>query len=368
MIYPKKHLFNLAPYKMPAGSRKEKIRLDLNENLAGCSPKVLEAIRRMNPEEIAMYPETDMLIEKIASHNHLAPENIMVTNGGDDAIRCIIDTYVDNQECAIIASPSYTMFRIMLQQNNARVVEVLYDQDFSFPIRNFLSAIGRGARLAVIVNPGNPIGTILGEDDLRRILVKTHGNDVVMVLDETYYHFCHKTNIELVKEFDNLIVMQTFSKAYGLTGLRLGYIASNRANIEQMSKINLPFPVNAVAIYAALAALEDHDHVEKVVQEIEREKKFLFEELHKLGLDVLNSDINFLLVKLDERSTIVHQQLAERGILVKNLNSFPVMKGYLRITIGTRKQHELLLHALHEILNLELYMSAGCSVPMLRTE
>lgn len=350
MINPKNHLLNLTSYHLPADSRKDKIRLDLNENLMCCSPKVMAALKNINPEEIAMYPESGMLMERLARQYNLLPENVIVTNGGDDAIRCILDTYVDNQERAIIATPGYPMFKILLQQRNAQVIEVLYNQDFSFPAKNFLSAIGRGVRIAIIVNPNNPTGSSVQKDDLMRILEKAQESEVIVVLDETYYHYASKTYIELVKEFDNFIVMQTFSKAFGLTGLRMGYIMSNKFIIVQLDKINLPFPVNTIAITAAVAALEDTNFIETVVNEVQKEKEFLCEELRKLTIAVTMTDINFLLAHFGEQCNLVHQLLAQRGILVKNLNAIPLMQGCLRISIGTRKEHLLLLKALEEII------------------
>ena len=351
MIYPKNHLLNIASYQLPAGARKSRIRLDLNENLMCCSPKVMEALKNINPEEIAMYPESGVLIERLTTQNNLLPENVMVTNGGDDAIRCILDTYVDSQERAIIPTPTYPMFKMLLQQRNARVIEVLYDQDFSFPAKNFLSAIGKGVRMAIIVNPNNPTGGSIQKEDLMRILERAQESEVIVLLDETYCHYASKTYIELVKEFDNLIVMQTFSKAFGLTGLRMGYVISSKFNIEQLHKINLPFPVNAIAINAALAALEDNNFIKTVISEVQKEKQFLCEELRKLNIEAIMTDINFLIVPFGENCDLVHQLLAQRGILVKNLNAIPLMQGYLRISIGTRKEHLLLLKALEKIIN-----------------
>jgi len=350
MIDPKKHLLGLNPYQLPEGSRKNKIRLDMNENLMHCSPKVLEVLTKLNPEDIASYPENGVLVKKLATQHRLAPGEVLVTNGGDDAIRCIMDTYIDSEESVVITTPSYSMFKIILQQRNAHIIEVLYTSDFSFPVSNFLSAIGRGVRMAIMVNPGNPTGTSIREEDLMRILIKAQGSEVIVVLDETYCHYAMKSYIELVAEFDNLIVMHTMSKAYGLTGLRVGYIASNRFNIEQLNKINLPFPVNALAIPAAQAALEDSAFIEMVIREVQKEKQFLYEELQKLDLAVKMTDINFLLIDFEENCNRVHTLLMERGILVKNMNAMPLMNGYLRISIGTRKEHILLLKALEEIL------------------
>lgn len=350
MIYPKNHLLNLSSYQLPAGSRKNKIRLDLNENLMYCSPKVLDSLKNISPEEIAMYPEANELIEKLAKQNNLSPENVIVTNGGDDAIRCILDTYVDHQEHAILATPTYPMFKILLQQRNARIIEVLYNQDFSFPAENFLSALGKGVRMAVIVNPNNPTGNSIQKEDLMRILEKAQASEVLIVLDETYCHYASKTYIGLVKEFDNLIVMQTFSKAFGLTGLRLGYIASNKFNIGQLNKINLPFPVNGIAIRAAMAALDDTGFIETAINEVQEEKEFLCKELQELKLMVTLTDINFLLVYFGNQCDLVQQSLAQRGVLVKNLNLIPMMQGYLRISIGTHKEHLSLLTALEEII------------------
>jgi len=351
MIAARESLAGVPAYQLPVASRKDKIRLDFNENIRGCSPKVLEAIRNIGADDIAVYPEYLSLVKKIANYHNVDPENVLLTNGADDAIRCVMDAYVEEGDEVIIPVPTFSMFGILARLRGARIVEILYNEDFSFPLERLLNAITERTRMVVVVNPNSPTGTSIGREDLVQILIKA--GESVVLLDETYHHFARRSYVELIKDFPNLIVMQTFSKAWGLAGLRLGFIVSHRGNIEHLGKVSLPFPVNSLAIVAGNAALEDRRYVEEVVREVEIEKEFLCEGLRGLGLSVNMTDTNFLLVDLGVWGDKVHERLMDRGILVKNLSDLPLLKGFLRITVGTRKENLLLLEALREIIPLE---------------
>jgi len=351
MIAARESLAGVPAYQLPVASRKDKIRLDFNENIRGCSPKVLEAIRNIGADDIAVYPEYLSLVKKIANYHNVDPENVLLTNGADDAIRCVMDAYVEEGDEVIIPVPTFSMFGILARLRGARIVEILYNEDFSFPLERLLNAITERTRMVVVVNPNSPTGTSIGREDLVQILIKA--GESVVLLDETYHHFARRSYVELIKDFPNLIVMQTFSKAWGLAGLRLGFIVSHRGNIEHLGKVSLPFPVNSLAIVAGNAALEDRRYVEEVVREVEIEKEFLCEGLRGLGLSVNMTDTNFLLVDLGIWGDKVHERLMDRGILVKNLSDLPLLKGFLRITVGTRKENLLLLEALRETIPLE---------------
>jgi len=335
-------------YSLIPGTRRDKIRLDLNESAWGCSAKVLEALSNIQWLDVSAYPDCHELIEKIATRYNLTPENILLTNGADDAIRAVMQTYIETGDEVLLAEPSFGMIRIHAKVMGANIISILYNPDFSFPVVQFLSAIHPATRLIAIVRPDSPTGAVIPRADLIKILEKASKS--IVLLDETYHHFLQETCTDLIKEFNNLIVIQSFSKAYGLAGLRLGFIASNEQNIAEMSKVNPPFSVNSFAIIAGLAALDDRQYLKRVIKEMRANKEFLINELTKIGLEACDTAANFILVKVGNEANRVAQKLRRRNILVKNLHSLPLLKDYFRITIGEGRINHILLGALKELL------------------
>ncbi len=347
MKEPRKAMTNVKPYSVFNENRHEKVRLDLNENAWGCSPKVLLAIKNSEIKDISLYPAYQSLKKKLADHSGVKPENLTLSNGADDSIRCVFDCLVEEADEVIIPVPNYGMFDIFSRIRGANVVNVLYHDDFSFPTEKVLDSITQKTKLIIIVNPANPLGTVIDESDLIRIL--ENASDAYVLLDETYHHFFSRSHIELINRFDNLIIVQTFSKAFGLTGLRLGMTFSDSENIIALSKVNLPFAVNNLALKAAHAALDDAEFLQSVIESTKKETSFLERELNKLGIETHSGFTNFLLMKIGKRSDEIYQKLQQRNILLRNLGKLPLLHGYLRISIGRREDNVKFLDALKMI-------------------
>jgi len=344
----RKALSEIRPYKVSEFSRKDKVRLDLNESTIGCSPKVMETIKRLTPQDISSYPEQAVLKGCIARYVGLLPENIALTNGADEGIRSIMDAYLEKGDEVVEPTPTFTVFELFAKVHEARIVQVAYNEDLSFPLEGLLSAISTNTKLVVIVNPNSPTGNSIGREDIVKVLDKA--KDAMVILDETYHNFAKRTYASLVKEHDNLMVLQTFSKAFGLAGLRTGYVISAKQNIEDLLKVLPPFPVNSIAIQACVAALEDLAFVDKVVEDIDREKRFMVDSYRALGLEAPMTDTNFLLVRFGGDAEMAQRSLLGRGILVKNIGDPPHVKGCLRIAIGRHEENIALVEALKEIL------------------
>jgi histidinol-phosphate aminotransferase len=337
MIKPRKTMANAKTYQIYNEARKQKVRLDLNENAWGCSPKVMAAIKNTTAEDVSLYPEYGPFIKKLAHHYHISPENLLISNGADDSIRCVYDSLVEEGDEILLPVPNYGMFDIYGRIRGAKTIEILYRQDFSFPTQKVLEIASEKTKLIIIVNPANPLGTTIPETELIEILTKAR--DSFILLDETYFHFMGKSYINFIHQFENLIIVQTFSKAYGLTGLRLGCLFSNRENIHHLSKVNLPFAVNSLALNAASAALDDQQFINDVVKNVQIESQFLQHELNKLGIETSPCHTNFLLIKVGEIADHIYQRLQNQGILLRNLGRYPLLKGYLRISIGRREDN-----------------------------
>ncbi len=329
-------------------TRRGKIRLDLNESTRGCSPHVLDVLRNLQWEDVSAYPDYEELVTRLASHYRVAPENMLLTNGADDGIRAVMQTFVEPGDRVVLAEPSFGMIGIHAQVVGAAIETVPYSSDFNFPVDGFLHRLTSQPRLIAIVRPDSPTGALISRPDLQRIL-KTASNTLVM-LDETYHHFCGDTCVDFLPHHPNLLILHSFSKAWGLAGLRLGVVFGAPELIAEIRKVNPPFSANSLAVKAATAALEDPAFVTKVVDEVQQDKAYLIEELEMLDLPVRDGAANFVLLQVGNNAPAIHQQLIERNILVKNLHSIPLLRGWFRVAVGTRPELDTLLHALCELL------------------
>jgi len=347
----KKSVKTLKKYTPPTGERKGKLRLDFNENTIGCSEKVIKALRNISKEDICTYPEYNKFRNRLATYLNLKTENIIPTNGADEAIKVTIDTYIEKGDEIIIPKPTFAMFKIYSQIAGAKITSILYNKDLSFPTDKLLKTINQDTKLVILVNPNNPTGTAINGIDIIKIIEKA--KDSIVLIDEAYYQFYEESSKELIKKYNNVIIIQTFSKAFGLAGLRLGYIISNKDIIRNLDKVVSPYSVNSLAIIAANAALEDIDFIKSYTNEIKESKKYLKEELEKLGITTFPSEANFIIANLGNNCNRTYNELKERNILVRNRTDYPLLKNCLRISIGTTEQCQRLINELRNILKKE---------------
>jgi len=233
--------------------------------------------------------------------------------------------------------------------NEAIIKEVLYNDDLSFPTEKLLMKINSKTKIVVLVNPNSPTGTSIKKEDIVQIIKKARDNNALVLIDEAYYPFFNESSVELINEFDNLIVSQTFSKAFGMANLRIGYLVSNEENIKNMLKVISPYSVNGVAVTCAFAALGDYGYVKSYVREVNKNKVRLYDELGKLEIKYYKSEANFLLIDIGDKCYDYCEKLKQKGILVRNRTKDQLLEGCVRITIGTDEQTEKLIKALREI-------------------
>lgn len=329
--------------------RKDKIKLDLNENLMGCSLKVIEALKKVTYDEISMYPEYDTFMNKLALYLNLETNNLMITNGADEALRVIMDTYLDKGDEIIIPIPTFYIFESYSEIIGAKKKFVYYNNDLSFPVENILDNINNNTKMIAIVNPNNPTGTLIERQVIISILEKAKNS--IVLLDEAYFQFSNKSCKDLINSYNNLIIVQTFSKGFGLAGVRLGYIISNENVIQNLKKIVLPFEVNGLSIIAGSAALDDLDFVDHYVNLVKDNRNYLLDELDKIGVKTYPSDANFIVANFGKNLDIVCKKLNEKNILVHNVSNLPLLDGCLRIAIGTKNQMETLVYEIKDVLN-----------------
>jgi len=351
MIQPKKAVIKMSEYSPPTSGRAKKLRLDFNENTIGCSPKVIDALKQMNNNDLSVYPEYSSFKKILKEYAGFSEDEILLSNGSDDGIKTIISTFMEKGEEIIIPTPSFAMFKFYASIEDAKITEILYNEDLTFPTGRVLDAINEDTKIVVMVNPNNPTGTPILEEDIIKIVQKAQENDAIALIDEAYYEFYESSSANLLKEYDNVIVTRTFSKAFGLAGLRLGYILSNKTNIAALAKESSPYGVNTLALIAGEAALSDMDFVQNYVSEIKENKKCVENKLADLGIITFPSSANFIIAKFGDNCGEICDSLKEKGILVRNRTNDPLLKGCIRITIGTKEQCEQLLTELTQILS-----------------
>ena len=351
MIKPRKAVIKMGAYNPPTSNRENSLRLDFNENTKGCSPNVINALRTIKSADLATYPQYKRLREELAEYCNVDTQEVLPTNGTDEAIKSIIETYVEKgKDKIIIPVPTFAMYKFYAQLNEAIIKEVPYNDDLSFPAGKFLDEINRKTKIVVIVNPNNPTGTSIKKKDIIKIIEKSRENNAFVVIDEAYYQFSGKTSMPLIKKYDNLFITQTFSKAFGLAGLRLGYIISNKENINFIQKVLSPYSVNNVAVTCAFAALKDLDYVRKYVKEVKKSKNILYRTLDLLGIGYYKSDANFILLKIGQEADYFCQKLKECNILIRNRSNDALLDGCVRITLGTINQTNQLIKALRQVI------------------
>lgn len=351
MIEPRKAVIEMESYNPPTSSRENYLRLDFNENTVGCSPKVIRKLKSIKSNYLATYPEYDRLREELANYCNVDKDEVIATNGTDEAIKAVIETYIESgKDEIIIPVPTFAMFKFYAQLNEAIIKEVPYNTNLSFPAEKVLEKINNQTKIVVLVNPNNPTGTTIKQNDIIKIIEKSKKNNAVVLLDEAYCQFTGRTSVPLIKKYNNLFVTQTFSKAFGLAGLRLGYIASNKNNIKNLQKVLSPYSVNNVAVACGTAALNDPDYVERYVKEVKKSKTILYNALNLLGIDYFKSDANFVLVKIGTQSAEFCDKLKRKGILVRDRSSDKLLDGCVRITLGAKEQTKKLIKAMSKII------------------
>jgi len=347
-IRPRRAVEAMRAYHPPLEGRGRKLRLDFNENTVGCSPAVRRALRKMTSEATSMYPEQETVRRKLARHFSVSADELLLTNGTDDALHLVTDTFVDRGDEVLIVEPTFAMYRFYSELAGARVTALRYDEQMRFPLAGVLAALRRGPRVFFLANPNNPTGTVLRESELRLLL--RAAPKTLVVIDEAYFEYCDISAIRGIRREPNLVVTRTFSKAAAMAGLRLGCVFTCRENAAAMRKAASPYPVNVAALTAAVACASDRAYMRRTVSEFHRSRVMLVEGLRKLGVEQFPSAANFVLTFIGERAKSVVEALRARGILVRDRSSDFGGRGYVRITIGTVAQTRRVLRALKEVL------------------
>jgi histidinol-phosphate aminotransferase len=342
MIKPREAVRKMAPYHPPSAGREGKLRLDFNENTVGCSPAVIEFLREhLTAPQLTIYPEYVDAMRELAAFFEVDESEFTLTNGTDEAIQVLVNTFVEAGDEVVIMKPSYAMYKFYAEVIGAAVREVDYCRDLSFPQQLPLTA---STRAVLIANPNNPTGTTIGLDRIQRILEST---SAAVLIDEAYFEFCGITALPWIRRYKNLFVSRTFSKVYGMAAMRCGCLFSCAENVAWMKKAQSPYSVNTLAALAARAAIRDRAYMESYVDEVLAGRAMAYAGLHQLGITTYPSQANFILFHAGDRAVEIRDALRERGVLVRD-RSYEI-PGCVRVTIGTRAQIDRFLAEMEKL-------------------
>ncbi len=343
-IKPRDAVLRMAPYSPPTGERLGKLRMDFNENTVGCSPRIAQFLRdQISEARISVYPDYSGVREALAPHFGVEPAQILLTNGTDEAIQVLINTYVDDGEEVLVLRPSYAMYRFYAEVAGAAIHEIDHrPPDYEFPLAQLMDAITPRTKAVLIANPNNPTGTGVPLAAIERLVERAA--HAVVLIDEAYYEFSGVTAIHNLMRSPNLFVSRTFSKVYGMAAMRMGCLFSQAGNIAHLRKAQSPYSVNSLAALAATEAVKDAEYVKNYVAEVLAARELLCYGLEKLGISYTPSSANFVLGHFGSRAIEVRDALRGHAILVRD-RSYEI-PGAVRITVGTREQTGRLLDEL----------------------
>jgi histidinol-phosphate aminotransferase len=330
-------------YHPPLGSR-DGVRLDFNENTFACSPKVLEILGGIARAALTKYPEREPVEALVAAHLGLDASQVLLTNGVDEAIHVLCQAYLDEGDEFLLPVPTYSMYEVYGSATAAKIVTVPAGEGFSFPQEALLQRITAATKLIAIANPNSPTGRIASRETILRIVESAP--QAMVLIDEAYYHFFGETMLDLIGRVPNLIVTRTFSKAYGLAGLRLGMLAASVEQMRWLRRMISPYSVNGLALACLPAALEDEEYLKWYVSEVLRGRAAFASALQQWKIPHWPSEANFILVKIGRKHKEFVTAMRQHHVLVRDRSSDPGCDGCVRITIGTQEHTALGIEAL----------------------
>ncbi len=347
-VKPRKAVLEMPEYHPPLAGRTA-LRLDFNENTFGSSPRVMERLRMVTAEELTKYPEREPVERVVAKHFGLQTEQVVLTNGVDEAIHLMCCAFLEAEDEALIATPSFFMYDVSVQMMTPHLRKVQADATLEFPFERFRAAITERTKLIIVASPNNPTGTVVGREHL--LTIAAAAPQAVLMVDEAYYHFDGASVMDDLATVPNLIVARTFSKAYGLANLRIGMLAGNAELLKYVRKVSSPYNVNGVALDCLPVALADEEYVAWYSGQVRAGRERMMDGLRELGVPFFPSHANFVLMNIGPKHKELVQAMRANGVLLRDRSTDPGCDGFVRITIGLEEHVTRGLSALKISLN-----------------
>ena len=334
-----------------------KIKLSANESALGPSPRAIKEYNKIS-KNFKRYPDTNgnSLKNVIAKKFKLDRNRIILGSGSDQIFELICRTYIKKGDEVIVPRYSFIIYRLYSKSNGAKII-YSKENNFKVSVKDILSKVTKKTKVIFLANPNNPTGTFINKIELKNLRKKLR-NNILLVIDDAYFEYVQQRNyssgLKLFSKYKNVLITRTFSKIYGLAGLRVGWGYASKEIINILNQIKPPFNINKPALFAASAAVKDSNWLKKEIKHINKWSKIFFDTFKKMKIETNESKVNFLLVNFDRvniGSNKVFQKLAKSGILVRKMDIYGI-KNSLRITIGKSEENKKLIISLKKILNV----------------
>lgn len=325
------------------------LRLDMNENPEGLPEELVEAVKKeMTPEFFAVYPEPEKFLNLLAEYLQVGRENVCVTNGSDMAIRYLFEVFGRPGSSVLTVSPTFEMYRINCLIFGLKHKPVMYNPDFTLDFEKVLDAITEDVSIVSVLNPNNPIGTVYTEEEFDRIAMKAKEVGALVIVDEAYHYFYDQTFLNKVFEYDNVVLIRTFSKLFSIAACRLGFIVGNEKLIRYVWNVRPTFDTNAVALKFGEHLLMEPGLCGRLVAVEKEGRIWLTESLKEHDYEYYAENGNYVFIRTKTPAAQVKDRLEEKKILIKTYGQ-EMLKDYIRISTGSRKVMEQFAKALYEV-------------------
>lgn len=356
MIEPRVHLKDL--YRMPDDTESHfpYLRLDKNERVVPFPEDIWKRfLELLTPDAVMAYPELEPLYNGLADRIHVERSHLFLATGSDLAIKTVYETYISPGDVVQVHTPSYAMHEVYGRMFQANLLRAPYDKELHLDMDAYISAITPKTRMVVLENPNGMIGVSQPLEVIRAMVEKAHQCNTLVLLDEAYYLFQGGSVQPLYKDFDNVMIVRTFSKDFGIAGLRCGYLLSQPQNIESVYRVKPMHEINSAAVAFSLAMLENPDYINRFVCDMRESIEYTKQALRKIGMVVAGGAGNFIVAYLGDAvdASIVIACLKEHGILIRKPFTVENLKGWLRIGIGNMEQMQRFVSVLTNVLERE---------------
>ncbi|OQY08915.1 MAG: histidinol-phosphate transaminase [Fusobacteriia bacterium 4572_132] len=348
-------ILDLSPYVPGKGIEEVKrengldkvIKIASNENPLGTSKKVIEAIRTF--DNLSTYPDGSAynLRKKLSEIYEIDADKFIFGDGTDEVISMLFLTFMESGDEVIFAEPSFAEYERYAKISGATPIKIPLDVEFKHDLEAMKKAITSKTKMIIICNPNNPTGTMIDKKEMDTFLEEVP-SDIIVAIDEAYFDYAaifeeYPNSMDYQDKYKNVVTLRTFSKAYGLAGLRVGFGIADKEIVNLMERIRLPFNVTVPSLVGAIAALDDMEHIQKSVKLNEEGKKYLYSELDKLDLKYVKTYANYIYIDMKEEGQKVFEALLKKGVIIR------AMKGnFIRVTVGTMEESRLFIEKLKE--------------------
>lgn len=328
----------------PEQGRYEYHRYDMNENPEGLPKEFVDSVlQEITPEFLAIYPEPDRFLKKYAAYIGAEYENVLTTNGSDNAIRYLLEIFCEKGKEVLTVSPSFEMYAVNCSILGLKHKAVSYKDDLSLDTNEIIESITEETDIVVLLNPNNPIGNVYTEEELERIIKKAESCGAIVIIDEAYYYFYKKTFLSYALNEKNVVVLRTFSKLFSLAACRLGIIISNPKIIGYVKNSRLTFEANSIALLFAERLIEHPEIIEQLIQSQDEGKKYAIETLQNKGYEVRDCAGNYIFIVPRRNPRELEKGLKEKHkILIKTYGN-PLLERYIRVSTGSMKAMEFFI-------------------------